>query len=116
MNTTNKGLCRGRNCFFFPLLLVGFFGISAVVMILWNLVLPSVSSLSPLTYWQAMGIFALSRILFGGIRFHRHGQRHAQQFHTVFKDKFMEMNDDEKQNFKDQWKKRCCKTPNSKIE
>ena len=56
---------RGR-FFFFPLipiaaaLLFGF-----VVMLLWNAILPQVVNAAPLSYWQAVGLLVLSRILFG---------------------------------------------------
>jgi Ca2+/H+ antiporter, TMEM165/GDT1 family len=111
MDTSNKKYCGNRRCFFIPLLIVGIFVVSGVVMLLWNWIIPGISTLSPLTYWQAMGIFILSRILFGGFRFHSHrgGYRHVHRFHTKIKDRFMDMNEDEKQQFKNQWKKRCCK-------
>ena len=80
-------------------------------MLLWNWIMPNISTFSAITYWQAMGLFILSRILFGGFKFHRHhhGYQHARKFHAAFKDKFMEMNEDEKLQFKNQWKNRCCK-------
>jgi hypothetical protein len=106
----NTNLCRNKNCFFFPLLIIGFFGISAIVMLLWNWIVPSISTFSPLTYWQAMGLFLLSRILFGGFHFARHHRPHKPPFnHPEFKDKFMELNEEEKLQFKNQWKSRCCK-------
>ena len=37
-----------------------------VVMSLWNLLMPAVFSLEPIGFWQALGLFLLSRILFGG--------------------------------------------------
>lgn len=40
--------------------------LSFVVMLLWNAVLPSVSQLGALSYLQAVGLFVLCRILFGG--------------------------------------------------
>jgi hypothetical protein len=39
---------------------------SAIVMWLWNAILPEVSGVRPLTYWQAAGLLALAKILFGG--------------------------------------------------
>jgi membrane protein required for beta-lactamase induction len=42
-----------------------------VVMLLWNWLLPALFGFHPLTFWQAIGILALSRILFGGHGFHR---------------------------------------------
>jgi len=78
-------------------------------MLLWNWILPSISSLQPLTYWQSMGLLALSRILFGGFHFGNHHSMHRQRFnHPELKDKFMEMDAEEKQQFKEHWKNRFC--------
>ena len=111
MDTLNKRFCRNRNCFFFPLLCLGVFILSALVMVLWNLIIPAVSGWSTLSYWQAMGLLLLCRILFGRLHFkhHRRGFNHAHFAHAAFKEKFMDMNEEEKQQFKEQWKKRCCK-------
>lgn len=43
-----------------------------VVMHLWNWVLPSLFGWRMLTFWQALGLLALCRILFGGLGGH-HG-------------------------------------------
>ncbi len=42
-----------------------------VVLQLWNWLLPSLFGLRQITFWQALGLLALCRILFGG--FGRHG-------------------------------------------
>jgi len=39
-----------------------------VVMRLWNWLLPSLFGWHAITYWQAMGLLILSKILFGGFR------------------------------------------------
>ena len=39
-----------------------------VVMKLWNWLMPTLFGLQLITYWQAMGILVLSKILFGGFR------------------------------------------------
>ena len=41
-----------------------------VVRELWNWLLPPLFGLRTVTFWQALGILALSRILFGGFGFH----------------------------------------------
>lgn len=109
----NRHFCRGRNCFMIPVMIVGLFAISGVVTLLWNWIIPSISTLTTLTYWQAMGLFVLCRILFGGFRFgfrkHHQGFHKHLAKHAPFKDRFMEMNDEERQQFKNQWKQRCCK-------
>jgi len=53
-----------------PLLTLGFIGFiaigGAVVQQLWNWLLPTLFDVRRITFWQALGILALSRILFGG--------------------------------------------------
>jgi hypothetical protein len=38
-----------------------------VIMWLWNWLMPEIFGLTTITYWQAVGIFILAKILFGGI-------------------------------------------------
>jgi hypothetical protein len=49
------------------IVLAVFAAFSAVVMVLWNWLMPGIFALPALNYWQAAGILALSRILFSGI-------------------------------------------------
>lgn len=61
--------------FFAPMAIIGvvlflFLG-GSVVQMLWNWLLPSLFGWHEVTFWQALGILALCRILFGG--FGRHG-------------------------------------------
>ena len=49
-----------------------------VVKLLWNWLLPALFGWPPLTFWQALGLLALCRILFGGFGahgFHSHRRR-----------------------------------------
>jgi hypothetical protein len=41
-----------------------------LVRLLWNWLLPSLAGLPEITFWQALGILALSRILVGGFGMH----------------------------------------------
>jgi hypothetical protein len=66
---------RAKWIFFAPLALVAlalfiFVG-GALVMLLWNWLLPPLFGWPVVTFWQALGLLALCRILFGG--FARHG-------------------------------------------
>ncbi len=99
-----------RRFFILPLIAVGLFAASAVVMVLWNLVIPAIfTSLLPITLWQAMGLFILSHILFGrGHGEHRHRNYGFHFDHLANRDKFMNMTDEEKEQFKVNMKKRCC--------
>ena len=43
------------------------FGFGLVVMLLWNAVIPAIFTTAPeITYWQALGILVLARLLFRG--------------------------------------------------
>ena len=98
---------RKRRLFFLPIFLAGLFLVSAIVMLLWNAVLPKVSGVMPLSYWQAMVVFVLSRILFSGFHFRRHHGHKPAFMDPSFRNKFMEMNEEEKEQFKNQWRQRC---------
>ena len=68
---------RRRLFFIVPLAILGillFLTIGgAVVQSLWNWLLPSLFGWHTVTFWQALGLLVLSRILFGGSG--RHGFR-----------------------------------------
>jgi Ca2+/H+ antiporter, TMEM165/GDT1 family len=90
---------------FFPFLaIVLFFAIGAVVMILWNNLLPPIIGVKIINYWQALGIFALCRILFGNFGFGKH--RKSPFANKDFREKFMQMSPEEKQKFKEEWGQR----------
>ena len=48
-----------------------------VVMYLWNWLMPTLFGLSPVTFWQAFGLLALCRILFGGMGGRRGGMHRS---------------------------------------
>ena len=43
-----------------------------IVMLLWNALIPQLFHGPVLQYWQAIGLLVLCRLLFGGLRGHRH--------------------------------------------
>ena len=43
-------------------------GFGQAVHQLWNLLMPDIFGLKPLSFWQAVGLMALCWILFGGLR------------------------------------------------
>ncbi len=57
---------RGLRFLGFALLFVGLTGF--VVMSLWNALLPPILGVPVISFWQALGLLVLSRILFGGPR------------------------------------------------
>ena len=46
-----------------------------VVRLLWNWLVPAIFGWRPITFWQALGLLALCRILFGGFKGHGSGRR-----------------------------------------
>lgn len=66
---------RKKWIFLAPLAVLAFLLLIAVggevVRQLWNWLLPSIFGVRRITFWQALGLLALCRILFGG--FGRHG-------------------------------------------
>ncbi|MET1057754.1 MAG: hypothetical protein ABWY16_20745 [Pedobacter sp.] len=85
--------------------------ISSVVMLLWNNLLPEILHVSTITFWQAMGIFILSKILFG---FGKGGGGGPWGRHKVV-ERFKSMSPEERREFKEQMKEKMCgwKKPNS---
>jgi len=96
-----KGLMFGA--FFIAAVLL--FG--AVVMGLWNAILPAVLGIKEITFIQALGILLLSKILFGG--FGRRGGWHGrhQQWRHNMQEKWVNMTPEEREKFKAEWKNRC---------
>jgi len=76
------------------------------VMLLWNAILTDVLGVNPLSYWQAVGLLLLSRILFG-----RWGPPSYQDkmAYKKRKEKWQNMTEEERAAFKERWKNRCGK-------
>ena len=50
-----------------------------IVLHLWNWLLPPLFSWRELTFWQALGMLVLCRILFGGFGFHGSGRSNIRR-------------------------------------
>ncbi len=86
--------------FIAAILLFGF-----IVMGLWNAILPLVLGVKTITFWQALGILILSKILFGG--FGGRGWRGSPEWKQKMKQRFENMSAEEREQFKAEWKNRC---------
>jgi hypothetical protein len=70
--------------------------LSGALMFLWNGILPKLTHLAVINYWQALGLMVLCRILFGRFRFwgpmgrpHREGPRFMDESgRTAFKEEW----------------------------
>ena len=98
---------RKRLIVFAPLVLMAFalfiaFG-GWVVMSLWNWLLPPLFGWPALTFWQALGLLALCRILFGG--FGLHGPDRSRRWSR--------MSPEERERFRQGMRERCGFAPPS---
>ena len=80
----------------------------AIVMALWNAILPAVTGVKQISFLQALGILLLSKILFGG--FGRRGSWQGgrrQHWKYNLQDRWAGMTPEEKDKFKTEWRNRC---------
>ncbi|MFP5042292.1 hypothetical protein [Parasediminibacterium sp. JCM 36343] len=75
-----------------------------VVMSLWNNILVAVIGVKAITFLQALGIFVLSKILFGGFK---RGGGGFGRGRTEMKEKWLNMTPEEREQFKNDWRSRC---------
>ncbi len=80
-----------------------------VIMYLWNEILAAKTGIMSLNFWEALGLFALARILFGGFRFDRHHKSWHKGKGSKMREKWMNMTEEERLSFKQNWKTRCGK-------
>lgn len=80
---------------------------SFVVMSLWNNVLATVVAVKTITFWQALGILILSKILFGGFRGGGGWRGRGGQWNWQMKEKWQTMTPEERERFKQEWRNRC---------
>jgi hypothetical protein len=80
--------------------------LSAAAMFLWNALLPQIIHVTVINYWQALGLMALCRILFGGFRFWGGRSRDPGDGPRLLKDKLMSMDESDRAAFKEEWRKR----------
>ncbi|GAA3972524.1 hypothetical protein [Mucilaginibacter dorajii] len=106
-----RAFYKGR-FIFIPFAVAAFLSlISFVVMQLWNNLLPAILHVSAITFWQAMGIFILCKILFG---FGKGGgkpgwaQQGAPWMRKRMEERFRNMSPEEKEHFKAKMKDRMC--------
>ena len=94
-----------------------FFGIAMIalvgyaVMLLWNWLIPDLFNGPAIGYWQALGLLALSKILFSGFHKHGHNDRNHDKWKNRFKEKFHNMSPEEKErmkkSFEEKWRGGC---------
>lgn len=74
-------------------------GVGAVVMLLWNWLMPTIFGLVAINFWQALGLFLLARILFSGFGFKKRGMMHRGMRENPMHKKWMKMTPEQRNEF-----------------
>jgi hypothetical protein len=100
-----KGRCFARGLKFvaFAVLVIGLLGF--VVMHLWNRLTPPLFGWHVITFWQALGLLLLSRILFGGFR--RGGWGPGMHWRRRMMERWEQMTPEEREKFRAGMRGRC---------
>ena len=93
--------------FIAPLAILGIFLFIAIggelVMQLWNWLLPPLFGWREITFWRALGLLALCRILFGGFGFHSSGR---PGFRRRMEERCEHMTPEERERFRQRMRER----------
>ena len=71
---------------------------SVIVMLLWNWLMPAIFGLTTINLWQALGLFALTRILFGSFSFLSKARMMHDHKNLVFRE-WMKMSPEQRKEF-----------------
>ena len=105
---------RRKWIFLAPLAILGFLLFIAiggeVVKQLWNWLLPPLFGFREVTFWQALGLLALCRILVGGFGWHGSGRANYRR-HMA--ERWERMTAEERERFQQSWRGRCGFVPST---
>lgn len=79
------------------MILAGIAAFSAVIMLLWNGLLPGLFAFPHINFWQALGLLVLTRLLFGRFGFRGWSEGHAHRNHI--REKWEKMTPEERRDF-----------------
>ena len=89
------------------ILLFGFIG-GEVVKQLWNWLMPPLFGWRQVTFWQALGLLVLCRILFGGLGRHGYGRSNfRRRMAERMDERYATMTPEERERFRQSWRGRC---------
>jgi hypothetical protein len=102
MRSIMKKIMRGV---MFAVLAVLFFIVFGfIVKSLWNWLMPALFGWHLITFWQAVGLLILSRILFGGFR---GGYGHRGRWRHRMMERWEQMTPEEREKFRQGFRGRC---------
>jgi hypothetical protein len=79
-----------------------------ITMLLWNWLVPTVFNGPMISFWQALGLLLLSKILFGGFGGKRWGGHHNMEWKQRYADKLSAMTPEERERFKSRVREKWC--------
>lgn len=95
-------------------LVLGSIALGFIVMGLWNALVPDLFQGPSLTFWQAVGLLLLSHILLRGWGRWRYGNGwRGERWKRRFEEKLAAMSPEEREKFKEEWRRRCGWAPES---
>jgi len=113
METKRKRRIVRLIVFVLPVFLIVFACLVWAVSALWNWLMPSIFGLHAITYWQALGLMALSWILFRGFRGPSMG--HGAWRHGL-RERWGRMTPAEREEFVKGLNSRCARTESPEAE
>lgn len=91
---------------------IAIFVFGEIVHLLWNWLMPALFHLPLIGFWQAVGVMALSWLLFGGLRgAGRFGPRHRGPWGRRMRARWEEMTPEERDKFREWARGRCGQVP-----
>lgn len=85
-------------------------GFGQAVHYLWNWLMPALFGLPSITFWQSVGLLALSWVLFGGWRGF-HGPRYGGRWRRRMMERWAQMTPEEREKFREGIRARCGHFP-----
>jgi len=95
-------LLKGLKFTLFAVLFLALFGF--VLMSLWNWLMPALFGWHVITFWQALGLLILSKILFGGFR---GGPRRHWYWRRRMMERWEQMTPEEREKFRQGMRAQC---------
>ena len=86
--------------------IIGVFVFGSIIMLLWNALMPDIFHLPMITFWQALGLLVLAKILFSGFRGGPRGFG-SRWKREALKERWANMTPEQQEKFKQEWGRRC---------